>query len=83
MTSWTTRRSAQRGLFEVERHPVTGDHEIPTMPFRFSASPAWLRRPSPSLGEHNREVLGELGLVADELAALEASGVIGDRPVGL
>jgi crotonobetainyl-CoA:carnitine CoA-transferase CaiB-like acyl-CoA transferase len=72
-----------RGLFEPERHPVTGDHEIPTLPFRFTRVPAWLRRPSPTLGEHNHEVLAELGLPADEIAALAALGVIGDRPVGL
>ena len=72
-----------RGLFEPERHPLTGDHELPTLPFRFSRVPAWLRRPSPSLGEHNHEVLTELGLSPDEIAALGERGVIGDRPVGL
>jgi crotonobetainyl-CoA:carnitine CoA-transferase CaiB-like acyl-CoA transferase len=72
-----------RGLFEPERHPLTGDHELPTLPFRFSRVRAWLRRPSPSLGEHNHEVLTELGLSPDEIAALGERGVIGDRPVGL
>jgi crotonobetainyl-CoA:carnitine CoA-transferase CaiB-like acyl-CoA transferase len=72
-----------RGLFEPERHPLTGDHELPTLPFRFSRVPAWLRRPSPSLGEHNNEVLTELGLSPDEIAALGERGVIGDRPAGL
>lgn len=72
-----------RGLFEIEHHPVTGDHEIPTMPFRFSSVSSWLRRPSPVLGEHNTEVLGELGLDAERLAALEADGIIGNRPAGL
>jgi crotonobetainyl-CoA:carnitine CoA-transferase CaiB-like acyl-CoA transferase len=34
-------------------------------------------RPSPGLGEHNREVFGELlGRSAHELAALAADGVI-------
>jgi crotonobetainyl-CoA:carnitine CoA-transferase CaiB-like acyl-CoA transferase len=72
-----------RGLFEPERHPLTGDHELPTLPFRFSRIPAWLRRGSPSLGEHNHEVLAELGLSPDEIAALGERGVIGDRPLGL
>jgi crotonobetainyl-CoA:carnitine CoA-transferase CaiB-like acyl-CoA transferase len=71
-----------RGLFEPERHQLTGDHELPTLPFRFSRVPAWLRRPSPTLGEHNHELLTELGLSSDEIAALGAQGVIGDRPVG-
>jgi crotonobetainyl-CoA:carnitine CoA-transferase CaiB-like acyl-CoA transferase len=72
-----------RGLFEPERHPLTGDHELPTLPFRFSRVPAWLRRPSPTLGEHNDEVLSELGLSPDEIAALREHGIIGDRPAGL
>jgi crotonobetainyl-CoA:carnitine CoA-transferase CaiB-like acyl-CoA transferase len=70
-----------RGLFEVEAHAVTGSIELPTMPFRFASVPRWMRRPSPTLGEHNAEVLG---LVADddELARLRASGAIGERVRG-
>jgi crotonobetainyl-CoA:carnitine CoA-transferase CaiB-like acyl-CoA transferase len=73
-----------RGLFEIEHHPVTGAHPIPTLPFRFRArGEGWLRRPTPTLGQHNVEVLGGLlGLSADELDALRAAGVIGDRPRG-
>jgi crotonobetainyl-CoA:carnitine CoA-transferase CaiB-like acyl-CoA transferase len=73
-----------RGLFETEHHPVTGSHPIPTLPFRFrDRQEGWLRRPTPTLGEHNDEVLGGLlGLSADELAALRDSAVIGDRPQG-
>jgi len=71
-----------RGLFEMEHHPVTGDHELLAMPFRLNGEPMWSGRPSPALGQHNREVLTEIGLSADEIAALEAHGLIGDRPVG-
>jgi crotonobetainyl-CoA:carnitine CoA-transferase CaiB-like acyl-CoA transferase len=74
-----------RGYAEVEEHPVTGAHPIPMIPFRFRtrADTGWLRRPSPTLGQHNDEILGgELGLDDDELAALRADGRIGDRPAG-
>ncbi len=73
-----------RGFFEVEDHPVTGSHPIPVLPFRFRAtSPRWLRRPAPTLGQHNEEVLGGLlGLTDGELAALRDAAVIGDRPRG-
>jgi crotonobetainyl-CoA:carnitine CoA-transferase CaiB-like acyl-CoA transferase len=45
---------------------------------RFSAGPERMhQRHAPLLGEHTSELLGELGLDAAEIAALEAEGVIG------
>jgi len=35
-----------------------------------------IRRPAPRLGEHTAEVLGELGLGADDVARLRAEGVV-------
>ena len=50
---------------------------------RLSATPGAIRRPAPTLGEHNQEVLGELlGLSAEELKELEERQVIGNRPIG-
>ena len=77
---------AYRGFAEVEEHPVTGTHPIPMVPFRFATrrDRSWMHRPSPTLGEHNDEILGgELGLSAGELASLRESAVIGERPVGV
>lgn len=71
-----------RGFFEVEEHPVTGACELPTLPFRFSGVERWMHRPSPTLGQHNDEVLLELGLSDDEIGALAAAGVIGERVPG-
>jgi crotonobetainyl-CoA:carnitine CoA-transferase CaiB-like acyl-CoA transferase len=52
-----------------------------TVPVRFSAGPDRFHlNPAPLLGEHNHEVLAELGLSADEIAELEADGVIGRAP---
>jgi crotonobetainyl-CoA:carnitine CoA-transferase CaiB-like acyl-CoA transferase len=42
---------------------------------------SWWRR-APMLGEHNREILAELGFAAGEIRALEERGVVGDRPPG-
>jgi crotonobetainyl-CoA:carnitine CoA-transferase CaiB-like acyl-CoA transferase len=74
-----------RGFQEVEDHPVTGPNRLPMVPFRFRSRTApWMRGPSPTLGQHNDEVLTELaGLTAEELASLRERGVIGDRPRGL
>ena len=51
------------------------------MPFRFASTPRWIRRRAPLLGEHNVEILTEIGVGPDELAALEAAHVIGTRPL--
>ena len=72
-----------RGLFEVEEHAVTGTHEIPTLPFRFSRVAHWLRSPAPTLGRDNEVVLGELGYSPAAIAGLQQSGLIGDLPTGL
>jgi crotonobetainyl-CoA:carnitine CoA-transferase CaiB-like acyl-CoA transferase len=53
--------------------------EIPTVayPGKLSATPADYRHQPPKVGEQTRELLGEwLGLAGEELAALEAQGVV-------
>ncbi|HEY0420771.1 MAG TPA: CoA transferase [Acetobacteraceae bacterium] len=44
---------------------------------RLSATPGAIRSAAPALGEHTREVLGELGCGDAQIAALARSGVIG------
>jgi crotonobetainyl-CoA:carnitine CoA-transferase CaiB-like acyl-CoA transferase len=65
-------------LFEEEVHPVTGACDIPSLPFRFSRVSRWSTRPSPTLGEHTAEVLGEIGM-PDAVERLRAEGVTGER----
>jgi crotonobetainyl-CoA:carnitine CoA-transferase CaiB-like acyl-CoA transferase len=45
-------------------------------PLRLSANPPVLRHAPPALGAHTQEVLRELGLSAEELAALKEAGAI-------
>lgn len=73
-----------RGFFERPAHPVVGALPIPGQPFRYEGVSSWIRSPAPTLGQHNREILGELlGLSGDALDALERDGIIGARPTGL
>lgn len=73
-----------RGFFEDCAHPVAGTHALPTLPFRYASVGKWLRSPAPTLGQHNREILGGLlGLADAAIDDLERKGVIGTRPLGL
>jgi crotonobetainyl-CoA:carnitine CoA-transferase CaiB-like acyl-CoA transferase len=70
----------RRFLQELD-HAVTGRTGYPGFPMLFSAfGPHLYRSAPPRLGEHNREVLGELGLSDEDVLGLEARRVIGDRP---
>ncbi len=72
-----------RGYYEWPEHPVIGVQGHPSLPFRFAHVDHWLRTPAPTLGQHNHEILAGLGLSEDEIAELEATDVIGTRPLGL
>jgi crotonobetainyl-CoA:carnitine CoA-transferase CaiB-like acyl-CoA transferase len=72
-----------RGFFEDVDHPVTGIARHSTLPMRFSRGPdRFHRRHAPLLGEHTEGVLGGLGISEEELARLEADGIIGHAPSG-
>ena len=72
-----------RAFFELATHPVTGAHELPGLPMRFSGVDRWYDRPAPTLGQHTEEVLRDvLGLAEDDVAELRRDGIIGDRPSG-
>jgi crotonobetainyl-CoA:carnitine CoA-transferase CaiB-like acyl-CoA transferase len=72
-----------RHLFETEQHGTTGDHEIPMLPFRYSRVDHWMRSPSPTLGQHNEQVLGELGFQRADVDRLRRERIVGDAPAGL
>ncbi len=67
-----------RGFFEPVDHPVNPPTPHSTLPFRSSRGPQRVHTASaPLLGEHNAEVLRELGLDDEEISRLEADGIIG------
>jgi crotonobetainyl-CoA:carnitine CoA-transferase CaiB-like acyl-CoA transferase len=72
-----------RNFWEVVEHPEAGTYQQFTPPWRLSKSPPRPTTPAPGLGEHNHYVLGHLlGLTEQDIAGLEASGIIGTRPTG-
>jgi formyl-CoA transferase/CoA:oxalate CoA-transferase len=67
---------ARKSLVTME-HPRVGRVHAVGSPVRLSATPARMSTPAPLMGQHTHEVLHEvLGMSGDEIAALEAAGVI-------
>ena len=64
-------------------HPVAGKATYPGAPFQMSGTPWRARSPAPTLGQHNRELYGELlGLTGAAIDQLEQTGTIGTKPTG-
>jgi crotonobetainyl-CoA:carnitine CoA-transferase CaiB-like acyl-CoA transferase len=71
-----------RQFFEELEHPVIGSSRYATLPMKFSGGPERVHQTAaPLLGQHNTELLGQLGLSEAEIDALEADGIIGSSLV--
>ena len=67
---------ARKFFVEVE-HPVAGKADYPGPPYKWTETPAVIKRPAPCLGEHNEEVYcQEIGFSKYDLAALRGGGVL-------
>lgn len=70
-----------RRFFEYVGHPVNPAAPHSTLPIALSRGPAEFHRAAaPMLGEHNHELLAQLGLTPEDIAVLEDLGVIGTEP---
>jgi crotonobetainyl-CoA:carnitine CoA-transferase CaiB-like acyl-CoA transferase len=72
-----------RGFQETVEHALIGPVLSPGPPFRYRSVDRWLRSAAPTLGQHNDEILEELGIDETERKQLEADRVIGTVPTGL
>ena len=66
----------ERGFFVEVTHPEAGTLKHAGAPYKLSETPWEIRSPAPTLGQHNAEVLGRLGLTDVEIELLEAEGVV-------
>lgn len=58
-----------------------GNIPHPSPPYRPSKDPIPISKPAPTLGQHNKEILGELlGVSNATLAELTSEGIIGTKP---
>jgi crotonobetainyl-CoA:carnitine CoA-transferase CaiB-like acyl-CoA transferase len=66
----------ERGFFEQVEHPEAGTHYHPVGPFQSDAM-TWDLSPAPHLGQHNRQVYGDLlGMTAEEFVRMREASVI-------
>lgn len=67
----------ERRFFVEQDHPAAGKVVHPGAPFRLPESPWQLRRPAPTLGQHNREVYcDQLGYTLQDLVHLRATSIV-------
>jgi crotonobetainyl-CoA:carnitine CoA-transferase CaiB-like acyl-CoA transferase len=66
-----------RGMFQQVAHPIAGTSEVTRVPWRMQGTPAAVRSPAPTIGQHTHEVMSRvLGLSAEEIERHEASGAL-------
>jgi formyl-CoA transferase len=69
--------TAARDMVRTVEHPTAGEVKLLGIPFRFSGTPASVRRAPPTLGQHTEQVLREeLGLSDERIAGLRAENII-------
>jgi benzylsuccinate CoA-transferase BbsF subunit len=74
---YTDAHYKERQTYVEIEHPLIGMEILPGVPFRLSKTPGDIRRPAPSLGEHNQYILNELlHLSPDKIQTLVSEQVI-------
>ena len=70
-----------RNMIATVDHPKVPGLRVPYSPLKLAETPPGIRRPPPLLGQHNAEVLAEMGYTPDQVQVLRDKGVIGAEPV--
>jgi crotonobetainyl-CoA:carnitine CoA-transferase CaiB-like acyl-CoA transferase len=64
------------GIAGKIRHPVLGEIKVQNQPVKLSRTPASLPVPTPELGEHTDEILGEIGYSMADIESLRTAKVV-------
>jgi crotonobetainyl-CoA:carnitine CoA-transferase CaiB-like acyl-CoA transferase len=72
----TAEQTLALGVLQEIAHPAIPELQLPALPLSFDRERSTHRSPPPLVGEHTAEILAEVGYSNDEIAALEADGVI-------
>ena len=67
-----------RGMVLDYEHPVAGAMKTLGFPAKFSETPGELRTAAPLLGQHNKEILSELGYTDDEVQTIISDKVMNE-----
>ncbi|MFI5020626.1 MAG: CaiB/BaiF CoA transferase family protein [Alphaproteobacteria bacterium] len=68
--------TAARHMVETAEHPAIGVLKMLGIPIKFDGTPASVRYPPPTLGQHTDEILETLGMDAAAAAALRQDNII-------
>ncbi len=76
----TDEQVVARDMVVEQDVPGIGPIRMAGLPIKFTITPGAVAMPPPMLGQHTREVLQELSMPADRIAALEAAGIVETAP---
>jgi crotonobetainyl-CoA:carnitine CoA-transferase CaiB-like acyl-CoA transferase len=62
----------ETGFFHHYEHPQAGPMITPSIPVHFSKTPGRIQGPPPTLGEHTRSVLSEMGYSDEQIERMSA-----------
>ncbi|MEZ5801388.1 MAG: CoA transferase [Nitratireductor sp.] len=65
------------GFISHRQHPSEGEYLAIAHPVHYSDAPATIRSDPPLQGQHNREILGELGFGDEEIMEMVKAGALG------